>query len=400
MKTADKFERLPDDYTFGLELEFTGGLSCEQTQVIIDKLINKGLIREGWTVHYDNSVVDENNLGAEIVSPVLKDDEQTKRELEIITMVIRESGGVMTEKDGGHIHFGVQCLGTNIDDIKEFFKLYTIFEPLLYKLSTGDLSYVRPGCKNYAKPIQKRLTNVIDGNIKSLSELMTVLSANVGANPTHYGENRYYGFNIQRIVEAIRNKDPQIDLETFLQKMFSGEPIYDKDGKKLSPTIEMRYRNGSTNPDEILTGVRMAGGLIKAAKDTKVKEDYMIKTLYRNIKKRAVYVFDKVLNGNREDPAYADCETDEEIMGKKFKNSPYGNGVIAKNLFVAFINTLNPDIRYEEIEKMYNMYQDKLTATEYKPNIFKRTKNYLINLRNELMITRESESVRQLVLVA
>ena len=87
-------------------------------------------------------------------------------------------------------------------------------------------------------------------------------------------------------------------------------------------------------------------------------------------------------------------------MGKKFKNSPYGNGVIAKNLFVAFINTLNPDIRYEEIEKMYNMYQDKLTATEYKPNIFKRTKNYLINLRNELMITRESESVRQLVLVA
>lgn len=400
MKIADKFERLPEDYTFGLELEFTGGLSFEQTQIIIDRLIKEGKIREGWSVHYDNSVVDENNLGAEIVSPVLKDDAQTKRELDIITTVIKESGGVMTEKDGGHIHFGVQCLGNNIDDIKEFFKLYTIFEPILYKISTGDLDYVRPGCKNYAKPIQKRLTNVIDGNIKTLSELMTILSANVGANPTHYGENRYYGFNIQRIVEAIRNKDPKIDLETFLQKMFTGEPIYDKDGNKLSPTIEMRYRNGSSNADEILTGVRMAGGLIKRAKETRVKEDPMIKTLYRNVKKRAVYVFDKVLNANRTDPEYSDCETDEQIMGKKFKNSPYGNGIIEKNLFETFISTLNPNLDKKEIEEMYKMYQNKLRATEYKPSIIERTRDFLINARNELMMIRENERGRGLVLAA
>ncbi len=201
----NKLERLPKDYTFGIELEFTGGLTVEQTTNSINRLIELGYIREGWSVHYDSSVVDGDGRGAEIVSPVLHDDLQTEKEINIICELIKSSGGVMGEKVGGHVHYGLQCLGNDIQSIKNFFKLYTIFEPLLYKLSTGDLDYVRPGCKDYAKPIQKRLVNVIDNNINSLTELMMYLAANVGANPTHYGENRYYGLNIQRIIEAIRN---------------------------------------------------------------------------------------------------------------------------------------------------------------------------------------------------
>ena len=130
----NKLERLPKDYTFGIELEFTGGLSYYETQSHIEALINKGLIREGWKVHFDRSVIDENGLGAEIVSPVLHDDEETEREIKIITDFIKENGGVMSDKCGGHVHYGLQCLGTNIEHIKNFFKLYSIFEPLLYKL--------------------------------------------------------------------------------------------------------------------------------------------------------------------------------------------------------------------------------------------------------------------------
>ena len=212
---SDKLSRLPNEYTFGIELEFTGGLTSEETQICIEQLIKEGKIREGWQVHYDNSVVDENGKGAEIVSPVLRDDEQTQKEIQIITEFIKKAGGKMDEKVGGHIHFGVQCLGNNIEDIKNFFKLYTIFEPLLYKISTGDLNYVRKGCREYAKPIQKRLTKVIDRNINSLSDLMIRLAANVGANPTHYGENRYYGLNIQRIIEAIRKMPENENMEEF-----------------------------------------------------------------------------------------------------------------------------------------------------------------------------------------
>ena len=264
---SENFERLPENMTFGLELEFTGGLTAEKTQEMISKLIEMGLIREGWSVHSDSSVVDEQGLGAEIVSPPICDDEQTKKELKIITDCIKNNGGYMSEKVGGHVHFGLQALGSDIEVLKNFFKLYTIFEPLLFKLSTGDLDHVRPGCTNYAKPIQKRLVNVIDKRIDTLSELMNSLAANVGANPTHYGENRYYALNIQRIIEALRHIPEDQSMEEFLKKMFDGEPIYDENGKRLSPTIEMRFRNGSSDPDEILSGVRMLGGLLVKAHD-------------------------------------------------------------------------------------------------------------------------------------
>ena len=114
MELSNKFEKLPSDMTFGLELEFTGGLTAEETTNGINRLIELGLIREGWEVHSDSSVVDDLGKGAEIVSPPLTDDEQTKKELEIITEYIKTNGGVMGDKVGGHIHFGLQALGNYI----------------------------------------------------------------------------------------------------------------------------------------------------------------------------------------------------------------------------------------------------------------------------------------------
>lgn len=399
-RMCDKLKQLPQEYTFGLELEFTGGLTSDEAQAVVDQLIKEGKIREGWTVHYDNSVVDENGKGAEIVSPVLRDDEQTKRELDIITAMIKASGGVMTEKDGGHIHFGVQCLGNNINDIKNFFKLYTVFEPLLYKISTGDLNYVRPGCGNYAKPIQKRLVKVIDGKIDSLSELMTLLAANIGANPTHYGENRYYGLNIQRMIEAIRNKSDDQSLEDFLQKMFAGEPIYDEKGKQLSPTIEMRFRNGSSNADEILSGVRMCGQMFVAAKEMK-EEHNVLKSLYRKAKARATYAFGLVLNRNRTEDEYADCESDEEIIAKKFAKSPYGNGVVDKKEFKAFLQILYPEISDEDIDAFYEFLTKGIQQTPYKKGLKAR----LASIRDNIVemfqpVPQEVIPARQLVRAA
>jgi len=363
---ANSFKKLPHDYTFGVELEFTGGLTVEETQIYIDQLIEMGMIREGWTVHFDRSVIDEEGKGAEIVSPILRDDEQTEKELKIITKFIRQSGGIMGEKVGGHVHFGLQCLGNNIEEIKNFFKLYTIFEPLLYKLSTGDLNYVRSGCHQYAIPIQNGLVNVIDDNFDNLTELIAALCANVGANSTHYGAYRYYGLNIQRIIEAIRNKPKNIAMEEYLQRIFKGEELYDDKGKRISPTIEMRFRNGSSDADEILSSIRMCGGMFVAAKDKEFKEDKTIKSLYRKAKSRVKYIFDKVLQSNREDPNFRDCQTDEEILLKKFATSIYGNGIIDPNVLREFLRIVAPTMKKEDKEKLINYYLNKVKPTDYK----------------------------------
>lgn len=397
---SENFERLPSNMTFGLELEFTGGLSFDETQVLVNELIKRGLIRDGWTVHSDSSVVDEFGLGAEIVSPPICDDEQTKKELKIITDLIKSNGGYMSSKVGGHVHFGLQALGSDIEVIKNFLKLYTIFEPLLYKLSTGDLDYVRDGCRNYAKPIQRRLTNVIDKRVDSLSELISSLAANLGANPTHYGENRYYGLNIQRIIETLRHIPSNQSMEEFIKKMFDGEAIYDEEGKKLSPTIEMRFRNGSSDPDEILTGVRMLGSLFTKAHDKELCKESKIKNLYRAVKKRAVYVFDRVLNINRTDPRYANL-TDEEIMQRKFEESVYGDGIIPYNTFKVFLGVIAKDIDEDKIKELYNHYQGKLDRGK------NRNKNnaidYLRNMREFLVRFIEEnriENQRRLMRVA
>lgn len=370
MKSYSKFlKRLPSDYTFGIELEFTGGLTSDETEVVVNYLIEKGYIREGWAVHYDKSVVDENDKGAEIVSPVLTDTEQTEKELEVILHVINIIGGKMTDKVGCHIHYGTQCLGKNIKDIQNYFKLYTINEPLLYKISRGDLDSVRVGCHEFAKPVQKRLMNVIDSKIDSFTELLLLLSTNLGANPTHYGENRYYGLNIQRIIEAFRNKPLDIDTEEYIRNIFAGVEQLDKDGNKISPTVEIRYRNGSSSVDEIMCGVRINGQMFVRAKDKEFDKNQTIKSQYRNAKKRKKFIFDKVLRANRESGLYDDCIDDEEILRKKFANSIYGDGNIDKNSFITFMNTLYPELSQDIIVEMYNQYVVGLKPTEYKQKV-------------------------------
>ena len=380
---ANKLERLPENFTFGIELEFTGAFTFQETELIINRLIEEGLIRKGWTVHYDNSVVDANGKGAEIVSPVLKDDAETERELRFLTNLISTSGGVMGEKVGGHVHYGAQCLGDNIEQIQNFFKLYAIFEPLLYKLSTGDLGYVREGCSRYAMPIQNRLNNVIDGDIKSFADLFTRLAVNLGANATHYGEYRYYGLNIQRMIEAIRNMPPEENIEEFIKKMLSGEPIFDKDGNKLSPTIEMRFRNGSSSADEILRGIRLGGQMFVRAKDPKFNTISAIKSLYRKAKKIKPIAW-IVTQANRLNPEYMGL-TDQEIIDRKFANSRYGDGKIDPNTLDLFLDILYPDMPKKDKYSLMALYMSNIKQTPIKSRI----KAHLLELREQLQIFRD-----------
>lgn len=362
MELANKFEQLPSNMTFGLELEFTGGLTYEETDRGIKRLIELGLIREGWEVHSDSSVVDDLGKGAEIVSPPICDDEQTKRELEIITEFIKTNGGVMGDKVGGHIHFGLQALGNDIEVIKNFFKLYSIFEPLLFKLSTGDLDHIRPGVRQYAIPMQKMLIDIIDNpNINNITELISILDTNIGTNASHYGPYRYYGLNFQRVSDARRNMPTNMNVTDFLNRIFSGEKIVIKDDKgnekTLSPTIEMRFRNGSSDPDEILAGARMLGGLFVKAHDKERMKEPDIKNLYRHMKKtRKKHVFDKVIEVYRQ--RYPNL-SEEEILDRVFKESEYGDENIDYNTFKSLVNILSPKTEEKDIKSMKDYFQNK-----------------------------------------
>ena len=95
-----------------------------------------------------------------------------------------------------------------------------------------------------------------------------------------------------------------MNVTEFLERLFSGERIEVTDNKgnkkKLSPTIEMRFRNGSSDADEILSGARMLGSLFVKAHDKERMKEADIKNLYRHMKKeRKKYVFDKTIEAYR-----------------------------------------------------------------------------------------------------
>ena len=394
MELANKFEKLPSDMTFGVELEFTGGLTFEETQNGIKRLIELGLIREGWEVHSDSSVVDEAGKGAEIVSPPLCDDEQTKKELEIITEYIKKNGGVMGDKVGGHIHFGLQALGNDIEVIKNFFKLYSIFEPLLFKLSTGDLDHIRPGVRQYAIPMQKMLIDIIDNHhINNITELVSILDINIGANATHYGPYRYYGLNFQRLNDARRNMPSNMNVTEFLDRLFKGEHIEIEDAKgnkkTLSPTVEMRFRNGSSDADEILSGARMLGALFVKAHDKERCKEADVKNLYRHMKDyRKKHVFDKMIERYRQ--LYPGLP-ENEVLDLVFKNSEYGDENIDFNTFKLFMNIMSPEIDEETVKVMHEYYQGKFNKEEEKKknNTRKSKIDELREIRNDLVLLHE-----------
>ena len=157
-------------------------------------------------------------------------------------------------------------------------------------MSTGDLDHIRPGVRKYAIPMQKMLIDIIDNpNINNITELVSILDINIGTNATHYGPYRYYGLNFQRVSDARRQMPANMNVTEFLERLFSGERIEVTDNKgnkkKLSPTIEMRFRNGSSDADEILSGARMLGSLFVKAHDKERMKEADIKNLYRHMKK-------------------------------------------------------------------------------------------------------------------
>lgn len=146
-KLRDKIGILEND-TFGIEIEFDE--------------VNLNDIKYGkkWLVHDDDSVTiqkDDNNIGGEVSSPILKDTKECWQDIKSMCNYLKKKGAQASCFTGGHIHIGSQVLKNDPNNIRKLLKQWELFEPIIYEFSTGKDATLRNCAKVHAKKISNKL---------------------------------------------------------------------------------------------------------------------------------------------------------------------------------------------------------------------------------------------------
>jgi len=201
------------DVTFGVEIEFEGG----DRQAIGRELYQRGLIPQSRQVSYHSPrhpglwafETDGSVSGGEIVSPVLRDTPETWRQIEEICEVIRRNGGRVTHKCGAHVHIGNTPIDHDRQSWRRLVRICRENEDLLYRIAAGGESRGQHRGTRYTRPLTRVSATTLRSGTTS--------------------EGHYDAVNVR------------------------------------SHTIEFRYFNGTLDPRQIQTNVRLSHAIVQAA---------------------------------------------------------------------------------------------------------------------------------------
>lgn len=317
MEYKEKYEKLnlPDYMQFGIEIEANnvktknGLYSGESAKFIKSK-------KWHMASKYEEMLVGEG--GAELVSPILKDSENTWKDITEICDKIKEfpSKGKEVEADekcGLHIHFDSKCLKEEPKNMKNFLHIYAEAEELIYKMCNAENNPLRRNAinknfhgisavssiwrKGMAAPTGKKILKKIEKgtlkvSYKDFGKLRTV------ASKLKLDERRYTGLNLTNI------------------------------GNKHKDTIEFRMANGTLDPEIIKQNVFLYASIIDTSiKLTKEPEKYEKKFkefVKRDVteKEKAESFLDLIMETNEDKKIYLnrwESVKDDKVYSKNSK---------------------------------------------------------------------------------
>lgn len=227
---------LDNNVTFGLELEFNSG----KPKVIESNiktfnyrwLIEKRLHNSYWEFKKETS----SPAGYEITSPILVDNEENYRQLKEICNMLKDEYVLITNKDAGHIHFGTQIIGNSLEDWLKFFKLYTLYENIIYRFGYGEYENKRDFLPNYASPLADKYYQ----NLKIL-------------------DSRHDSMSLRRLFDIMKTTYKKEALS--LYKVADGGTSFEK-----NRTIEFRMPNASIEPIIWQNNINFFAHLLSASK--------------------------------------------------------------------------------------------------------------------------------------
>ena len=101
-----------------------------------------------WILKHDASL----KFGGEINSPILTDNISSWIQLDEICLIVDRYAKISTMA-GGHIHFGTQILGDDINNWLNFLKLWSAYENIIFRFCYGNFLDARKSINFYAKPV-------------------------------------------------------------------------------------------------------------------------------------------------------------------------------------------------------------------------------------------------------
>jgi len=197
------------DNTFGIEIEFEGG----DRRAIAQELYERGYVPEPRQGAYHSvrrpgmwSFESDGSLnsGGEIVSPVFRDTPEAWRQIEEVCEIVRRHGGRATSRCGGHVHIGNVPLDHDPASWQRLTDICRRNEDLIYRIAAGGESGGAHRGTHYATPLTR-----VTGELERAGHYASV------------------------------------------------------NGRQH--TVEFRYFNGTLDPRQWQTNVRLAHGLVRAA---------------------------------------------------------------------------------------------------------------------------------------
>lgn len=157
---------LPNNLTFGFEIEYEGLFRIFVRKFLKNKKIN-------WEIKKDGTL----RIGGEITSSVLTDNKKNWQELRIICEYLKNHNADTLHNAGGHTHIGANILGDDIQAWKTYLKLHTYYEHIYHRFDMGDKVSERKNQNMYAAPISNYLYDNLEkiNDAKTLTELMWIL---------------------------------------------------------------------------------------------------------------------------------------------------------------------------------------------------------------------------------
>lgn len=134
-----------NNVTFGLELEFENAMRDR-----IQNKLEEFNLDNIWRLKGDGSL----HNGAEINSPILKDQLDSWNQLKRVCQIVSEHA-IIGKNSGGHIHIGTQVLGNKTESWMNFIKLWSVYENIIYRFVYGDYLSARSSMTRYAEPMTK-----------------------------------------------------------------------------------------------------------------------------------------------------------------------------------------------------------------------------------------------------
>lgn len=241
------------DITFGVELEAYNA-NCDFYMALKNILVDWKFVNE-LSVYY----------GIELVSPILRFDEKSLKELFYVCSMLQNNNFATTNNCGGHIHFGFDYI-KNKKHLINFINLYTNTQDILYNISNRSGDSMRSCVSKYAGKIDRvalKLSYIDFNKIKSLEECAKIV------RETQL--TRYYGLNLTRI------------------------------GQKEKNTIEFRFPNGELDFNELIHNIRLFSKLLEKSinlddcilYDSRLKNDekleILLDILFENEENKNIY---------------------------------------------------------------------------------------------------------------